>query len=266
VIHRVLIVDDEPLARERLAELVRLTAPGAAITEAGNGDAAVEILLDRATDVVLLDVQMPGRDGFEVIRSIGTERMPLTIFVTAYDQHAMRAFDVSAVDYLLKPFDDERFRAAWHRAEARYTMQEVVSESRRLATLIGHVDSSVKGKAPAEPPQKRYADRIVVKKDERTSLVKLADVQWIESKGNYVILHTGRADHVVRETLASLESRLDPEKFVRIHRRIIVAIDAIKEVQPWFGGDQVMILRDLRQLRVSRTFRQRLVARLSGQG
>lgn len=264
MIQRVLIVDDEPLARERLVELVRAFAPNVELVEAGNGNVAVESITARTPDVVFLDVQMPGRDGFEVIRTVGADRMPLTVFVTAFDQHAMRAFDVAAVDYLLKPFDDDRFREAWKRAETRHAMQRVVVESRRLAELLGHMESAANGVAPESAPQRRYADRLVVKKDERTALVKLADVQWIESKGNYVVLHTPHADHVLRETLASLESRLDPERFVRIHRRTIIAIDAIKEVQPWFGGDQVMILQDGRQLRVSRTFRQSLALRLAG--
>jgi two-component system LytT family response regulator len=264
MIRRALIVDDEPLARERLIELVRAFAPGVELLEAGNGNVAVESIAGHAPDVVFLDVQMPGRDGFEVIRTVGANRMPLTVFVTAFDQHAIRAFDVAAVDYLLKPFDDDRFREAWKRAEAKHAMQQVIAESRRLAELLGHMESTSTGGPPESPAQRRYADRLVVKKDERTALVKLADVQWIESKGNYVMLHTPRADHVLRETLASLESRLDPERFVRIHRRTIIAIDAIKEVQPWFGGDQIMILHDGRQLRVSRTFRQSLALRLAG--
>lgn len=269
MVRNVLIVDDEPLARERIAELVRAVAPEARIFEAGNGGAAVEAISAHSPDIVLLDVQMPGHDGFEVVKLIGAEQMPLTIFVTAFDQHAMRAFDVAAVDYLLKPFDDDRFRAAWTRAAARHTMQQVVAESRHLAALLGALDG---GGAPGasdagtDRVARRFADRVVVKKDDRTTLVKLADVRWIESKGNYVVLHTERADHVLRETFASLESRLDPDLFVRIHRRTIVAIDAIKEVQPWFGGDQVMILHDGRQLRVSRTFRERVTQRLAGEG
>ena len=145
-------------------------------------------------------------------------------------------------------------------------MQEVVAESRRLAALLGAMESAGTPDAAAVPAGKRFADRVVVKKDERTMLVKLADVRWIQWKGNYVVLHAERGDHVLRETLASLESRLDPKLFVRIHRRTIIAIDAIKEVQPWFGGDQVMILNDGRQLRVSRTFRQRVALRLAGEG
>ena len=150
----------------------------------GNGDAAVEAIAARAPEIVLLDVQMPGRDGFEVVRTVGADRMPLTIFVTAFDQHAMQAFDVAAVDYLLKPFDDDRFRAAWERAATRHAMQEVVAESRRLAALLGAMESAGTPDAAAVPAEKRFADRVVVKKDERTMLVKLADVRWIESKGN----------------------------------------------------------------------------------
>jgi two-component system LytT family response regulator len=275
MVPRVLIVDDEPLARERLASLVRAAAPTAEIREAANGDDAVEAITAWAPSVVFLDVQMPGRDGFGVVDAVGTDRMPPVVFVTAYDQHAIRAFDVAALDYLLKPFDEARFRAAWKRATRAHTLRTLAVESGRLARLLVHLggDEAMPPGAPAaathdgrEAPAaaRRWADRVVVKKNQRTFLVRLADVQWAESSGNYVVLHAGRDAHEVRETLTSLESRLDPSQFVRIHRRVIVAVDAMKELQPWFGGDQVMILKDGTQLRVSRSYRERVARRLAG--
>jgi two-component system LytT family response regulator len=265
---RVLIVDDEPLARERLTTLVSAVSPDAELREAGNGEEAAEAIGAWSPTVVFLDVQMPGLTGFEVVETIGADRMPPTVFVTAYDQHAIHAFDVAAVDYLLKPFDEKRFRAAWDRASKAGTMRQVAKESHRLASLLMEVGggpaSSHQPPASVAAEGRRWADRVVVKKNQRTILIKLADVQWIESAGNYVSLHVGRDTHEVRETLTSIESRLDPARFVRIHRRMIVAVDAMRELQPWFGGDQVMIMKDGTQLRVSRSYREQVAKRLAG--
>ena len=260
---RVLIADDEPLARERIAVLLAAIAPGVEIGEAGNGAAAIAAINSWTPDAVFLDVQMPEKDGFEVVAAIGPSQMPPTVFVTAYDQHALRAFDVSAVDYLLKPFDDERFTAAWNRLIERRTLQAIRQESHRLANLLSQIGQ---GTPPAggTPQSSRYADRLVIRKDQRTYLLPLNTVQWIESAGNYVVLHAGRDRHELRETLVSLESRLDPEQFVRIHRRTIVALDSIKELQPWFGGDQILILKDGTKLRVSRSYREHFSQRLAG--
>jgi two-component system LytT family response regulator len=263
---RVLIVDDEPLARERLATLVAAAAPEAELREAGNGEEAVEAIGAWSPTVVFLDVQMPGLTGLEVVENVGTDKMPPTVFVTAYDQHAIKAFDLAAVDYLLKPFDENRFKAAWKRATQAEAMRAVARESGKLAELLANLSGGtpLSAQPSADTGAKRWADRVVVKKNQRTILIKLADVQWIESAGNYVSLHVGRETHEVRETLTSLESRLDPARFVRIHRRMIVAVDAMRELQPWFGGDQVMIMKDGTQLRVSRSYREQVAKRLAG--
>jgi two-component system LytT family response regulator len=264
MIHRVLIVDDEPLARERIADLVRVHAPSAAIKEAGNGDTAVDLIHDWAPEVVLLDVQMPARTGFEVVAAVGAEHMPPTIFVTAHDAFAVRAFEVAAVDYLLKPFDDERFAAAWQRVTARHSTGELVAQARVLSSLLGTTGTVATPTVTPPGPATTWADRLVVKHDQRTMIVMLTDVSHIESDGNYVLLHAGRDRHQLRETLSSLESRLDPRRFMRIHRGTIVQIRAMKELQPWFGGDQIMILRDGTKLRVSRNYRAVVARRLAG--
>jgi two-component system LytT family response regulator len=267
MIRRVLVVDDEPLAREHLTELVRAVAPRVEVREAGDGEAALDSIHAFAPDVVFLDVQMPACDGFEVIAAIGVERMPLTVFVTAFDRHAIHAFAVSAVDYLLKPFDAERFREAWVRTETRHALNGVLAESQRLASLLASIATAGRAMTPfAVPPARAFVDRLIVTHKQRTFIVKLADVEWIEAAGNYVLLHTSSAEHKVRERLSALEERLDPDRFVRIHRRVVVSLDAIRELQPWFGGDQVLILRNGRQLRVSRTFRRRVARRLAGTG
>lgn len=263
---RILIADDEPLARERVRELVRAAAPGATCREVGNGDAAVEAITTWAPQAVFLDIQMPGRDGFAVVASVGAERMPPTAFVTAYDAHALSAFDAAAVDYLLKPFDDARFMRTWQRLERAHATGALVEEARRFGALLAAVSGT---EPPAAAPARdapQFVERFLVRIGDRTYPVLVNDVRWMQSEGNYVDLHTPTGTHTIREPLSSVEERLDPARFIRIHRRVIVAIDQIKEMHPWFAGDQVLILRDGTKLRVSRTRREALSARLEGRG
>jgi two-component system LytT family response regulator len=273
---RVVIADDEPLARERLVLLVKRAAPSAEIIEATNGEEALALLSNTVPDVLFLDVQMPTLDGFEVLSALEPSRRPNTVFVTAFDAYALRAFEVSAVDYLLKPFDDERFMAMWQRVSERSAMKAVVQESERFAGLLAqlrrdqpHVQPLAQQQASTRPSvsdagSKRFTDRVLIRNDGRSFMVRMADVQWIESAGNYVVLHVGKDKHQLRETLTNLEHRLDPSLFVRIHRRVIVSVDAMRELQAWFGGDQIMILKDGTRLRVSRNFREHVADRLSG--
>lgn len=258
VIVRVLIADDEPLARERLRELLRELAPDAELREVGDGDAAVDAIASWAPQAVFLDVQMPRRDGFAVVEAVGPTRMPPTVFVTAFDEHALRAFDIAAVDYLLKPFDDTRFAASWQRLARAHTQVVLAGEAEKLGALLAAVSHA----APA--PRTHWAERFLVRVGDRTYPVAVQDIRWIQSDGNYVDLYTASGSHTVREPLSSVEARLDPSRFIRVHRRVIVAIDQIKELQPWFAGDQVMILRDGTKVRVSRTRREALAARLEG--
>ncbi|MEO7997703.1 MAG: LytTR family DNA-binding domain-containing protein [Gemmatimonadaceae bacterium] len=277
---RVLIADDEPLARERLALLVKQANPAAEIIEATNGADALKLLNASTPDVLFLDVQMPTLDGFEVLQSLDPAKRPTTVFVTAFDAYALRAFEVSAVDYLLKPFDDERFIATWKRVGERRAMNAVVQETEKFAELLAQLrgngaqgsgmDSGIMLATSKSDPRaaagvpRRFTDRVLIKHEGRSVMVRVADVQWIESAGNYVVLHAGRDKHQLRETLTNLESRLDPGLFVRIHRRVIVSVDAMRELQAWFGGDQIMILKDGTRLRVSRNFREHVAGRLSG--
>jgi two-component system LytT family response regulator len=256
MLDRILIADDEPLARERVRDRVRAIAPDAEVREAVDGDATLELIRSWSPSAVFLDIQMPGRDGFGVVGAIGTDRMPPTVFVTAYDAFALRAFDVAAVDYLLKPFDDERFTEAWKRLEKAHQSGVLAGEAQRLAALLAAVAAPV----PGSP----YVERFLVRIGDRTVLVPVQEVRWLQSDGNYVDLHTPNGTHTIRETLTSVESRLDPAKFIRIHRRVIVAIDFIKEMRPWFAGDQILVLRDGTKLRVTRTRREAVSARLGG--
>ncbi|AHG93747.1 response regulator receiver (plasmid) [Gemmatirosa kalamazoonensis] len=239
---RVLIVDDEPLARDNVRLALAREPDLTVVGECGDGDSAVEAIEALRPDLVFLDVQMPGLDGFDVIDRVGVARMPGVVFVTAYDAHALRAFEVHALDYLLKPFDDARLRDAVGRARRGDGALE-----QRLAALVEQMARRASGSEP-------YLTRFVVRRGDRASLVRAVDVDWIEADGNYVVLHTRGAAHRLRVSLRTLAEQLDPRVFARVHKSTIVNLDRVRELQPWFGGDYVAILQDGKQLRVSRSF------------
>jgi len=254
---RVLIVDDEPLARARLRELLAELTDLEIVGECGNGADAVTAIGRDEPDLVLLDIQMPEIDGFGVVRAVGPERMPAVVFVTASDAHAVRAFDVHAVDYVLKPVDRDRLLEAIERAKRHLAPAADAADDddirSRLAALVAEVSAAVVtgGGASASPG----AGRLAVKGDGRVIFVRTADVDWIEAMDNYVRLHVGRQTHLMRETLSHLEQRLPRGTFLRVHRSTIVNIDRIREVQPWFAGDYVLILGDGTKLTTGRRYR-----------
>lgn len=246
---RTLIVDDEPLARDCVRLALERQDDVTVIGECADGASAVDAIRAQDPDLVFLDVQMPGLDGFGVIERIGAEAMPPVLFVTAYDKHALRAFAVHALDFLLKPFDDDRFRDALEHArrhlsaEGRLGMRDALTgllESRRGAGV-------------------RHARRIMVQEQERIRFVPVETVDWFEADRNYVLLHCGKDVFRVRMTLTSLQAELDPARFIRVHRSTLLNLDRIREVQPWFGGDYVALLKDDQQVRVSRRFREGLL-------
>lgn len=248
---RILVVDDEAPARQRLTDLLEKDSQVASVLEAANGIAAVEILERKAVDLAFLDVQMPELDGLQVIDTVGAAAMPLTVFVTAYDQHAIRAFEANALDYLLKPFSDERFEAALARAKIRY-------DERNLREF-GH---SVLRMLATRPQAAHYLDRLVVKGSGTTRFIRTADIDWIEAAGVYANLHIAGKELLYRSALNELADRLDPIRFVRVHRSAIVNIDSVLELQPISHGEFELILRDGHRLRVSRTYRTQLEKRL----
>jgi two-component system LytT family response regulator len=243
---RCLIVDDEPLARERLRDLLSGEAGVEIAGECADGRKAVAAIRKLAPDLVFLDVQMPGLDGFGVLEELAPEEIPAVIFVTAYDQYALRAFDAQALDYLLKPFDRERFRRALGRAREQFRRPRGEIEPRLLA-LLEHLEA-----------RKPHLERLVIKSAGRIYFLRAAEVDWIEAAGNYVRLHSGKEAHLLRETMNHLETRLDPRRFLRIHRSTIVNIERIKELHPWFQGEHVVILRDGVRLTLGRAYRGRL--------
>jgi two-component system LytT family response regulator len=244
---RVLIVDDEPLARKRLRELLKDDSEIVIVGECANGAETLSATRELAPDLIFLDVQMPGIDGLAVSESLNGRGSPLVVFVTAYEQYAVRAFDAQAVDYLLKPFDRARFTRALGRAKERLREKDRDDVNRRILGLL----SEIKDK-----PQ--YLDRLVIKNNDRVFVLKTDEIDWIEAEGNYVRIHFGKQSSLMRETLTRLAEQLDPRKFPRIHRSRLVNIDHIQELQPWSHRDWRIILRSGAELRLSRNFRDRL--------
>jgi two-component system LytT family response regulator len=263
---RVLLADDEAIARRRLIRFIRAEPDVQIVAECSGGVEATEALDTNAVDLAILDVQMPDVDGLQVVAARGPERMPAVIFVTAYDEYAVKAFEVHALDYLLKPVTAERFHAAFQRARQHLERSLSSQRGERLAALLAQVlagDGALPGiEAPQAHPQPRHTDRLTVKTDGRVYFVKTSDVDWVQAEGNYVRVHAGTATHLIRETLSTVEALLDPEQFSRIHRSTIVNLDRIREMQAWFAGDYVVILKDGTQLKLSRTYREHLQTRL----
>lgn len=248
---RVLVVDDEAPARQRLVDLLEKDAQIAAILEAANGKLAVEIIARESLDLVFLDVQMPELDGLQVIETIGAAAMPLTVFVTAYDQHAIRAFEANALDYVLKPFSDERLETALARAKARHSERSLREFGQSVLRLLS-----------TRPPAEPYLDRLVVRSGGSTRFIRVADIDSIEAAGVYVNLHVHGKELLYRSGLNELAASLDPMRFVRIHRSAIVNIDSIVELHPISHGEFDLVLKDGHRSRVSRTYRTELERRL----
>lgn len=250
---RALIVDDEPLAREGVRLHLEEHDDIEIIGECGSGEEAVQRMEEDSPDLVFLDVQMPGLDGFGVLEAIGSERLPAVVFVTAYDQFALRAFEAHALDYLLKPFEAERFAKTLDRVRVQLRGQKTDVMDERLRSLI----ASLSGK-------ERFLERLVVRTNGRILILRVDDIDWIDAAANYVRVHIGAKQYLVRETMTHLETRLDPEKFLRIHRSIIVRKDRIKELEPLFQGDYSIILVDGTRLTSSRGYRDRIQSFLQG--
>jgi two-component system, LytTR family, response regulator len=245
---RILLVDDEALARQRLEDLLKHQSNVEIVGTADNGEAAVSAIRLLNPDLVFLDVQMPGKTGLDVIRTIGPDDMPATVFVTAYDQYALKAFDLAAIDYLVKPFDDERFEQAFARARRLVELEEVGRLSEQLRAVL-HGGGSTGG-APGGKAD--YLERIAVETRGQVRVVPVEEIEYITASGPYAELHAGGRAHVIRERMQTLEERLDPARFFRIHRSAIVRLDQIETLLRDPGGDYGVKLRSGVQLSVSR--------------
>ena len=247
----VLVADDEAPARQRIIDLLRRDSRVGAIIEASNGLSSVEIIHNHRPDLIFLDVQMPELTGLEVIAEIGAGCMPLTVFVTAYDEHAIRAFEANALDYLLKPFSDERFEMTMARVSVRMDERSVREFGRRILRMVS-----------AAPAGDLPLDRLVVKSGGSTRFVRVSDIDWIEAAGVYANLHIGGKEVLYRAALNELAEKLDPVRFVRIHRSAIVNIESILHLEPISHGEFEVTLKDGSRSRISRTYRRQLEKRL----
>jgi len=250
---RVVIVDDEPIAREGVRTQLLREPEVEIVAECGDGVEAVERIRELSPDLVFLDVQMPGMDGFEVVQNVGVEALPAVVFVTAYDKYALQAFDVNAVDYLLKPFDKERFQKAFQRARLQIQRKSAATINEKLEALLESMR-----------PQNRYLERLVVKSGGRIFFLPVSEIDWIESADNYVNLHSGRESHLIRETLTSLETKLNTEEFLRIRHSAIVNVKKIRELHPLFKGEYEIVLQNGVKLTSSRRYKHRVERLLCG--
>ena len=246
---RTLIVDDEALAREKVRQLLATEPDVEVVAQAADGRQAVAAIRSHAPDLVFLDVRMPGLDAFGVIEEIGAERFPAVVFVTAYDDHALKAFEVSALDYLLKPVSRQRFQRTMARVRAQRLAADPTALTQRLSGLL----AEMRGGEPA-------LERLLIRSGDRLVLVRVEDIDWIDGAGNYLKVHSGKSSYLLRHTLGGIEGRLDGRKFLRIHRSTIVNVDRIAELQSSFSGDYVVILRDGTRLALSRTYRGKIEA------
>jgi two-component system LytT family response regulator len=265
---KTLIVDDEPIARRNLRALLRGCPDVELVGECGSGAQAVRMIKADPPDLLFLDVQMPEMNGFDVLKQIDLPKIGAVIFVTAYDQYALKAFEVEALDYLLKPFDDERFAHALGRARMQLEQRATAGLKQRLLALLqaGPDQASVRsqphdGKSPAPP--RPYEDKFLIKSASRVFFVKADEIDWIEAADYYVCLHVGGQTHVLRKTMAEMEARLDPDHFCRIHRSTIVNISRVRQVQTRPGGEYAVVLADKTALRLSRSRKEQIELILS---
>lgn len=256
---RVLVIDDEPLARSGLTELCRQRPDLEVVGECSDGRVAVEAVKQLEPDLLLLDVQMPEMDGFEVLRAVGPDNMPHVIFITAYDEFAVRAFEVNALDYILKPFDDERFWEAIDRAKRAIRDWNLGELSRRLLGLLDITAEHDAGSiTPRSGPADQFLSRIAVKDAGRVFFVRVDEILWIEAANYYVKLHIAGRVHLLRESMNSLESRLNPARFFRVSRSAIVNLDRVRELQPFSRGSQIVILDNGARVKLSHSRREKL--------
>lgn len=250
---RTVIVDDEPLARRNIRLLLKDDSEIEILGEASNGQEALALINKHSPDLVFLDIQMPEMDGFGVLENIDAVQLPVIVFVTAYDQYALKAFEYHALDYLLKPFDDARFAKALAQAKLQVEQKELKDLSERLVALLENRE-----RPPEEPARTRYVSRWLIKSAGRVFFLKTDDIDYVQAEDYYVKLHVGRKGHLLRETMNEMEAKLDPSQFLRIHRSSIVNIERIRELQQHFNGEYIVLLQDGTELKLSRSRREQL--------
>lgn len=257
---RVLIVDDEPLAREGISLRLQQEPDIEIIGECGSGSEAIRMILSQAPDVVFLDINMPKVNGFDVVNAVGAEQMPLVIFLTAYDQYAIEAFEVNAIDYLLKPLSKDRLQQSLARMRQRLSNQGIGKHVEELHSLLGHL-----GTNGAKPVAAQQQQRIQIRSHGRVVFVDPQDIRWVEADGDYINIHTTTATHLMRESLRNMEKRLQHSGFQRIHRSTLIRLELVKELLTNEAGDYAVVLDKQTNLKVSRSYREQLFSSLAKQ-
>jgi two-component system LytT family response regulator len=257
---RAIIVDDEPTARRGVRLLLERDGEVDVVGEAATGVEAAELIEREKPHLAFLDVQMPGSDGFAALNKLSPASVPAVVFVTAYDEHALRAFEVNAVDYLLKPYDDARFAAALQRAKDEIRRRQTDTVNTRLLQLLDYLQRN--GATPPGESAERSHERILVKSSGEIFFLKADEIDWIEAEGDYMKFHVSGRTHLMRETMARLEERLDSKRFIRIHRSTIVNIDRLRKLSPSFAGEYAVILHDGTKLKLSRGYHERIATLL----
>jgi two-component system LytT family response regulator len=255
----ILLIDDEPLARKRLRQFLREYDDATIVGECGDGREAITRIRDLQPDLVFLDVQMPEVSGLDVLAALEPAERPLVVFVTAHDEYALRAFEVHAVDYLLKPFDRERFRGAYERARELFNNRNAQEQQSRLTALLAEA-GRVSG--ASEATGALLQDRILVKTGTRVLFLNPGDIDWVEAAGNYVKLHVGSEEYIVRESITRLENMLGRRNFARVHRSTVVNLNRVRELRPWFSGEMIIVMQNGTELKLSRTYRKDLERRV----
>ncbi len=256
---RTIVVDDEPTARRGVKLLLERDAAIELVGEASTGAEAAALIRREKPDLAFLDVQMPGSDGFAALNGLDAAQAPAVVFVTAYDEYALRAFEVNAVDYLLKPYDDARFAAALERAKDEIRRRRTDTVNARLTQLLDYLQHNAANPPAAAPAKDEpVGDRILVKSSGEIFFLKAEEIDWIEAEGDYMKFHVSGRTHLMRETMARLESRLDSKRFIRIHRSTIVNIDRLRKLSPSFAGEYAVVLHDGTKLKLSRGYHERI--------
>ncbi len=251
---RVLVADDEVLAREQISDFLKRFDDCELVEVCSDGRQALIAIEQHRPDLVFLDIEMPELSGFDVLQNIRATPLPFVVFVTAYDKYAIQAFEAHALDYLLKPFDFDRFERTLNRAK------------KQLADLRnGELSEKLLAMLEARKTEPKFLDRLAIKSRGRVIFLKTDEITWVEAAGNYLELHTGKESHLIREPISDFEQRLNPDRFIRIHRSCIVNVECIKELQPGFGGEYLVIMNDGQQLTASRGYRERLQQLLSNE-
>jgi two-component system, LytTR family, response regulator len=255
----VMLIDNDPLARQRIRQFLREYEECTIVGECDGGRAAVAHIRALHPDLIFLDLQMPDVNGLEVLAALEPHERPLVVFVTTHDENALRAFQVHALDYLVKPFDRERFREAYQRARARAISQAQQGHHVRLSALLAEAGLVSNGTPAAAA---RSPDRIVIKTGTRVLFLDPTEIDWVEAAGNYVRLHVGSQEYIVRESITRLEATLRPHRFARVHRSSIVNLNRVRELRPWFSGEMIIVMQNGTEVKLSRTYRKELERRV----